>query len=532
MDDDGLPDPDCLDLLLAHRGDLDFWGPVVVDEADPERLVFPIRLPGGTRVVHDVGAVDRAAVAGLVRDVVIPFNGVLVTRALAEQIGYPREEFFIWGDDHEYRLRAERAGARIATVAAARVRHPSVGDLGTPMMFGRTTYNHSPSDLKHYCMARNNTLNLRDYRGWPHVLMFWAKTVWFYTLTRPDARSAAAQRPGDPGRAARRLHRPPAVPRVTRTETVAVVVVTYNRADLLGRMLDGLAAQTHRPDAVYVVDNASTDHTREVLERWHGGDLPLEVTHSPDNLGGAGGFHLGLRRAYADGFDRIWLMDDDVVPAPDCLAVLMARDEECLMSVREDTAGRLVEKAAVRFDLTNPLAIKPKTAMVETTYGTRAAMPERVELENVAFEGFMVHRSVIAEIGLPRPDVLHLLRRRRLRDPLPPGGPAHLGDPRRRAGAAAGLRPAARPGLVEGLLHVPQPLRGAPAVRRERAGPAQAVADRRDRGPAQPAARRAGRGWQCDPRPTRRTRNAAAPAVIRRLTHCATTLEGELVVQS
>ena len=44
MDDDGLPEPDCLDLLLAHAGDLDFWGPVVVDEADPERLVFPIRL--------------------------------------------------------------------------------------------------------------------------------------------------------------------------------------------------------------------------------------------------------------------------------------------------------------------------------------------------------------------------------------------------------------------------------------------------------------------------------------------------------
>ena len=53
------------------------------------------------------------------------------------------------------------------------------------MMFGRTTYNHSPSDLKHYCMARNNTVNLRTYRGWPHVLMFWTKTVWFYLFTRP-----------------------------------------------------------------------------------------------------------------------------------------------------------------------------------------------------------------------------------------------------------------------------------------------------------------------------------------------------------
>ncbi|WP_121255532.1 glycosyltransferase family 2 protein [Nocardioides ferulae] len=184
MDDDGLPAPDCLERLLAVP-DLDFWGPAVVDRDDPGRLVFPIRLPGGTRVVHRIADVEAATVDGLIRDVVIPFNGVLVTRELVQRIGLPREEYFLWGDDHEYRLRAERAGGRIATVVGARVHHPSVGELGTPMMFGRTTYNHSPSDLKHYCMARNNLLNLRDYRGWPHALAFVAKTVWFYLVTRP-----------------------------------------------------------------------------------------------------------------------------------------------------------------------------------------------------------------------------------------------------------------------------------------------------------------------------------------------------------
>jgi rhamnopyranosyl-N-acetylglucosaminyl-diphospho-decaprenol beta-1,3/1,4-galactofuranosyltransferase len=185
MDDDGLPDPDCLSTLLEQR-DLDFWGPLVVDEADPDSLVFPIRLPGGTRTVHGLADVRRAAAGGRIDGIVIPFNGVLVTRALVEQIGLPRAEYFIWGDDHEYRLRAEAAGARIATVVGAQVRHPSVGDLGTPMAFGRSTYNHSPSDLKHYCMARNNLLNLREYKGWPHALAFVAKTLWFYTFTRPS----------------------------------------------------------------------------------------------------------------------------------------------------------------------------------------------------------------------------------------------------------------------------------------------------------------------------------------------------------
>jgi rhamnopyranosyl-N-acetylglucosaminyl-diphospho-decaprenol beta-1,3/1,4-galactofuranosyltransferase len=205
-------------------------------------------------------------------------------------------------------------------------------------------------------------------------------------------------------------------------ETVAVVVVTYNRAALLLRMLGGLAASDHRPDAVIVVDNASTDHTQTVLAgaRDAHPDLPLQVITSEENLGGSGGFHLGVGTAHEQGFDRIWLMDDDVVPAPDCLGVLMAVDEDCLLSVREDRSGRLVEKAAVTFDLRNPLRIKPKTAMVETTYGERSAMPDLVEIENVPFEGFMVRRAVVDAIGLPDPgffifydDVDYAIRARR-----------------------------------------------------------------------------------------------------------------------
>ncbi|GAB2629676.1 glycosyltransferase family 2 protein [Nocardioides ginkgobilobae] len=186
-------------------------------------------------------------------------------------------------------------------------------------------------------------------------------------------------------------------------ETVAVVVVTFNRADLLTGMLDGLAALDRAPDAVVVVDNHSSDHTPDVLAaELTRGRLPLQVVRTEENLGGAGGFHLGLRTAYEQGWDRFWLMDDDVVPTPDCLSVLMAVDEDCLTSVREDSHGRLCEKAATRFDLTHPWVVKPKTGMVED-FGTREAMPELVKVENVAFEGFMVRRAVVAEVGLPDP---------------------------------------------------------------------------------------------------------------------------------
>ena len=180
---------------------------------------------------------------------------------------------------------------------------------------------------------------------------------------------------------------------------VAVVVVTHNRAELLARCLDGLAAGTRRPDTVVVVDNASTDATPELLAAR--ADLPLQVLRSEANLGGAGGFHLGVRTAYAGGADRIWLMDDDVVPEPDCLEVLLRHPGPALMAVREDTRGRLCEKAATVFDLRNPLAVRPKRESVEERYGTRAAMPAEVPLANVAFEGFMVAREVVDAVGLP-----------------------------------------------------------------------------------------------------------------------------------
>jgi Glycosyl transferase family 2 len=176
-------------------------------------------------------------------------------------------------------------------------------------------------------------------------------------------------------------------------ERVAVVVVTYNRAELLVGMLDGLAEQTRPPDAVIVVNNASSDHTRGVLDERD--DLPLQAIHSLENLGGAGGFHRGVAEAYAQDFDRIWLMDDDVVPAPDCLETLLRHDLPCLMAVREDRRGTLVEKSALHFDLRNPLALRPKRASVDSTFRTRAEMPELVPVEVIAFEGFLVRRDVI-----------------------------------------------------------------------------------------------------------------------------------------
>lgn len=52
------------------------------------------------------------------------------------------------------------------------------------------------------------------------------------------------------------------------TPLVTIVIPVHNRADIVGRTLDSVAAQTVRPLRVVLVDNNSTDNTLEVLQRW------------------------------------------------------------------------------------------------------------------------------------------------------------------------------------------------------------------------------------------------------------------------
>ncbi len=101
---------------------------------------------------------------------------------------------------------------------------------------------------------------------------------------------------------------------------VVAVVVTYNRRDLVLESLAALDAQARRPDAVIVVDNASTDGTPEAVRALEGDVILHELER---NTGGAGGFAYGIAAALRSAADLIWLMDDDTVPEPDALAALL-----------------------------------------------------------------------------------------------------------------------------------------------------------------------------------------------------------------
>ena len=90
--------------------------------------------------------------------------------------------------------------------------------------------------------------------------------------------------------------------------SIAAVVVTYNRKQLLSECLSALLNQTTKIDSVIVIDNASTDGTGEMFSENGMFNLP-EIDYCPmeKNLGGAGGFYEGIKRAY----NQWWFYAED-----------------------------------------------------------------------------------------------------------------------------------------------------------------------------------------------------------------------------
>ncbi len=102
---------------------------------------------------------------------------------------------------------------------------------------------------------------------------------------------------------------------------IAAAVVTYNRKELLAECVGALLEQTYPVD-ILIIDNASTDGTRQELEELicQG---KVQYINTGANLGGAGGFHVAVKEAVSRKYDYIWLMDDDTIPEKDALSALV-----------------------------------------------------------------------------------------------------------------------------------------------------------------------------------------------------------------
>lgn len=106
---------------------------------------------------------------------------------------------------------------------------------------------------------------------------------------------------------------------------IIAVVVTYNRLEMLKSTLQALEKQTESCD-VLVVDNASTDNTQMWVQQYLQDKPFLHYVNTGANIGGAGGFHYGMRWAVQNGYDYVWIMDDDCMSCEQALEKMMQAD--------------------------------------------------------------------------------------------------------------------------------------------------------------------------------------------------------------
>src|SRR5215471_10409382 len=178
---------------------------------------------------------------------------------------------------------------------------------------------------------------------------------------------------------------------------VTAVIVTRNRCALLLESLAAVSDQARPPDAVIVVDNASTDDTVASVRA----KFPeVRIAGLPRNTGGAGGFAYGLALALASGADLIWLMDDDTIPAPEALAALL--------DARSRWPGRRPALIASRVLWTDGREHPMNTPRMEpfaTAAERRAAeVVGCIPIRSASFVSILVEAADCRRRGLPRAD--------------------------------------------------------------------------------------------------------------------------------
>lgn len=105
---------------------------------------------------------------------------------------------------------------------------------------------------------------------------------------------------------------------------IVAVVVTYNRKELLLECLDSIFRQTIPIDKLILIDNASSDGSKEALYKaGYFNNEKFEYHRMESNIGCTGGFDCAYKYALDESFDWLWMMDDDAIPSKDCLEELV-----------------------------------------------------------------------------------------------------------------------------------------------------------------------------------------------------------------
>lgn len=190
-------------------------------------------------------------------------------------------------------------------------------------------------------------------------------------------------------------------------EKLAIVVVTYKRQQLLATLFESIEKLTVAPWRIVVVDNEHSEATQGMVDdfreavtaQWgntiadqSGNESRVVYAPQSDNLGGAGGFSAGVKKAYELGAEWFWVMDDDVAVMPEAIERLAkwTGSHDVIQGSRYDYDGG---PFYWQYDFIVPLGIPNPIA--PAAFGR----PGYRVMDTLCFEGGLFRRNIVEQIG-------------------------------------------------------------------------------------------------------------------------------------
>ncbi len=184
------------------------------------------------------------------------------------------------------------------------------------------------------------------------------------------------------------------------SEKVCVVICNWNKVQDLLDCVESVLKSNYSNFDIVVVDNGSEpQHLSEIKKL-----LPSKVhlIENPINVGGAGGFNLGIQYALNQKiYDSLWILDNDIIVDPDCLSQLI---HELRTSEKNGIVGSMI----LRMDFPDKLQelgayIDPKECSVNLymrNYTVSNVKPQPITVDYVPACSLLVDAAKLKNVGL------------------------------------------------------------------------------------------------------------------------------------
>lgn len=191
---------------------------------------------------------------------------------------------------------------------------------------------------------------------------------------------------------------------------IAAVVVTYNRINDLKKAISRYEQQTYPLSYLIIIDNASSDGTKEYLEVWRNKqtEYKKKVIHLKTNTGGSGGFYTGFKYALELDCDWLWIADDDAFLDYDAfnqLSLFMKKNIQIMPNCVALAGSVVLDPDTMEYDLGHRRTITKKMGMpFQRSVEANEYKKDFFRIDLFTFVGTLIKVDAVKKVGLPHGD--------------------------------------------------------------------------------------------------------------------------------